>query len=491
MKKITLIYIALLSFVMFSCSDDEKYTTFDAPTWSVDKAGYQEKPAWNISFAGSEDTPNWVYNMKSSDAAPSWQAAKYTFSMTAVVVLSDYLSRFETDKDEMAVFLNDECRGVATTRIIDDKKYYFIMIAGESTDKGKLSFKFYNDSLNHIYYCDDVVDFKLNTKYGSLEIPIVLPIDNTGKFPDIMYAHVTIPSNAKQHNDDVLAVFVDGECRGVGEASVNLNGEKVYSFEIGTKLNENPIIRFNYYNADLKIYYHVNQEIQFSKETSYGSLDNPIVLTIMPESSMWVYVQLPEELKKYQDVNNDMMAVFADNKCCGVAEIITNKENEVIYKILVKNISSSGKLDVRYYSSYNSYLFQMPSLIPFVPNGNYGSFDEPSNVPFNLETIYPFSMKAYFMLPDNLQKGVSSSDQFAVFCDNKCVGIGTAYQSNSKYCYMVDIIGSSVKNQSLHIKYYNSNSQYMYASESILHFTPDGIIGDRETPELIELINME
>ena len=127
--------------------------------------------------------------------------------------------------------------------------------------------------------------------------------------------------------------------------------------------------------------------------------------TIMPESSMWVYVKLPDELKKYEDANNDLMAVFADSKCCGVAEIITKNENEVIYKILVKNIASSGKLDVRYYSSYNSYLFQMPSLISFVPNGNYGSFDEPNSIPFNLENIYPFSMKAYFELPANLQKG--------------------------------------------------------------------------------------
>ena len=97
----------LLAVCMGSCQKDEMYTEFPAPVWQVDDA-------------------------------------KYSVNMTAVVVLPNNLLPYFNENDQVAAFINDECRGVGI--LVDNA--FFVTIKGTPEEISNVSFRYIVRKIN-------------------------------------------------------------------------------------------------------------------------------------------------------------------------------------------------------------------------------------------------------------------------------------------------------------------------------------------------------
>lgn len=75
--------------------------------------------------------------------------------MTAVVVLPENLQTYFQTNDQIAAFINGECRGVG--QLIDNA--FFITIKGTPEENSKVSFRYYNTRNQYMYATDANLSF--------------------------------------------------------------------------------------------------------------------------------------------------------------------------------------------------------------------------------------------------------------------------------------------------------------------------------------------
>lgn len=87
-----------------------------------------------------------------------------------------------------------------------------------------------------------------------------------------------LPDNIKpyQGEDDVVAAFIDGECRGVS----NLQNGLFYII-VSASADEVANIDLKYYNASNKYMYQVAEQIPFEINKRIGTTDEPFVPTFV------------------------------------------------------------------------------------------------------------------------------------------------------------------------------------------------------------------
>ncbi|HYW96067.1 MAG TPA: hypothetical protein VE870_10800 [Bacteroidales bacterium] len=135
--KITTLIILLATFIsgLSSCRKDDEYKHYDVPEWNVALGNYQ-------------------------------------VNMTAVVELPSYIEPYMTDKDQMAAFVNDSCRGVAD--IVD--RQFFMVIKGNPDEQSKVTFRYYNARNRYLYEAREYVGFETDLILGNTDNPEVLPL---------------------------------------------------------------------------------------------------------------------------------------------------------------------------------------------------------------------------------------------------------------------------------------------------------------------------
>lgn len=134
--KIILPVLALVIMTLAGCKKEKEYKTFGQPNW-------QE-----------------VFN------------TEYTSSMTAVVDLPRELSVYEQDTDELAAFVNGECRGVAKN--VDGHKY--IMIKCMPDENGMVTFRYYSSANKYMYECANCTPLENDGIYGTADSPVILKL---------------------------------------------------------------------------------------------------------------------------------------------------------------------------------------------------------------------------------------------------------------------------------------------------------------------------
>lgn len=112
--------------------------------------------------------------------APSWtvtQMAQYTVTMTAVVQVPEALLSHIQKEDELAVFIDGECRGTGTLVQQGDVSAFFVLIHGTAAEKGKMAFKYYSSLKSHLYSTDAFLPFVADGNYGTADVPMVLDLE--------------------------------------------------------------------------------------------------------------------------------------------------------------------------------------------------------------------------------------------------------------------------------------------------------------------------
>lgn len=116
-------------------------------------------------------------------------------------------------------------------------------------------------------------------------------------------------------------------------------------------------------------------------------------------------------------------------------------------------------------------------------------FAQPKPTDWQVSTTESFSttMTAVVVLPDNLLKHAQDDDMVAAFMGDKCRGEGKLVKTDEQRYYFLTIKGFSEEQGKITFKYYNTNRSFMYTTDPVLDFEPDGIWGGIDNPKTLEL----
>jgi hypothetical protein len=111
--------------------------------------------------------------------APQWKediTGKYAASMTSVVALPASLAGNLQQKDELAAFINEECRGVGTIEKVNNVDLFFIMIHGLPDESSSIKFKYYSVKTSYMYESSTTINFLIDAVYGTAQNPKTLEL---------------------------------------------------------------------------------------------------------------------------------------------------------------------------------------------------------------------------------------------------------------------------------------------------------------------------
>lgn len=116
--------------------------------------------------------------------------------------------------------------------------------------------------------------------------------------------------------------------------------------------------------------------VSCSDEPEYTRYENPHWTVVASEEyseSCTIVMDLPANLKAYQDTLADVVGAFVGQECRGVS----TQQDGLFYIMVLGSGSETGNIELRYYNARNKYMYRATELIPFVINQRIGSTDEP------------------------------------------------------------------------------------------------------------------
>lgn len=256
--KTTSIYsygVALIASLAMMCacsSDDDDEEKEEQKTVSYTKETVAQAPEWSV-------------DMSASDPAPDWQspdASLYENWAVLMVTLEPELAKYASENDLMAVFINDDLRALSyPSRTIsqdiydDDGNISFILkIFGNELSGRRVVFtlKYYSTRLHHMFTLKGEEQFVAEEEYGISE-PFVPPFTmGSTKYPVFTNLRMTIgvseTSDINQSPDDLIAVFVDGECRGTYSLNNNTGDGSTVAVPVFSR-QEGETATIRYYSA--------------------------------------------------------------------------------------------------------------------------------------------------------------------------------------------------------------------------------------------------
>ncbi len=165
--------------------------------------------------------------------APTWSVNEndFEYTMSFVAFLNVDGITLTSTNDQVAAFVNDECRGVANLIYIANKdRYYAYFNVFSNTNGETLSFKVYDSTNNRVVDIVKTVNFEINALYGDLSraFSFASPtLNNDAELVNFNFKDVTITN--KGINGNTMTLFVDN---GLNVSALT----PVFELSIGAKL---------------------------------------------------------------------------------------------------------------------------------------------------------------------------------------------------------------------------------------------------------------
>ena len=248
----------------------------------------------------------------------------------------------------------------------------------------------------------------------------------SGKYPQYMNANITVrlPDEMTVKAEDVIGVFVNNECRGVGTSISLADGQTAYRFEIRGTNEAGQSASFKLYSAEKKEFYKSTELVAFEHKGTFGTETQPKQLNFLLENSMTAVVGLPDELQAYVGAD-DKVAAFWGEECISVGEPVA-VGGKTVYKMTIRSIDNpASKISFQYYNATYSYLYKTEGWMDFQNESVFGTEENPQVLPIALDGKYPLKMTAVVTLSDNLGALVQPEDKLAAFVGSDCRGIAT------------------------------------------------------------------
>ena len=225
MKTVKILMTVAVLVTAWGCStdtDEQTGTENGLANTMPPSAGYTfehaDKPAWEVDLTGNDAAPDWGnFNM-----------SLYENSMYVLVTLQDELAAHSTEADRMAVFIGGERRTqLAVPNFYDDGAVrYVLRIYGNSTDRNvRFDLQYYCTALKQLFSIGTEEKFVPEFTYGNIKDFVPPLLKGCKKFPVQNQLTVSLPGQPPftPDNNDLVAVFVGDECRGVGVAGKPFN----------------------------------------------------------------------------------------------------------------------------------------------------------------------------------------------------------------------------------------------------------------------------
>lgn len=225
MKTVKILMTVAALATAWGCStdtDEQTGTENGLATTMPPSAGYTfehaDRPAWSVDLTGNDAAPDWGnFNM-----------SLYENSMYVLVTLQDELAANATEADRMAVFIGGERRTqLAVPNFYDDGAVrYVLRIYGNSTDRNvRFDLQYYSAALKQLFSIGTEEKFVPEFTYGNIKDFVPPLLRGCKKFPVQNQLTVSLPDQPPftPDNNDLVAVFVGDECRGVGVAGKPFN----------------------------------------------------------------------------------------------------------------------------------------------------------------------------------------------------------------------------------------------------------------------------
>ena len=206
MNKTKLMFALLASLVLGACSSDDS----EDAAYTVTEM--TEAPVWQMDWTNNQARPNWTQ-----------PAAIYENWTTMMVQIEKTLQPYASQQDLMAIFINDELRGLASPAVVVDSEEssstkYLMKVWGneKGTETVKVTLKYYSQQLQHIFSLSDNIrldadvttgikgDFIPEFTLGSAKYPVVKAV----MVEDLLQSVGITPAEGR------VGAFVGEECRG-------------------------------------------------------------------------------------------------------------------------------------------------------------------------------------------------------------------------------------------------------------------------------------
>ena len=225
MKTVKILMTVAVLATAWGCSTDT-----DEQTGTENGLANTMPPSAGYTFERA-DRPAWGVDLTGNDAAPDWgnfNMSLYENSMYVLVTLQDELAAHSTEADRMAVFIGGERRTqLAVPNFYDDGAVrYVLRIYGNSTDRNvRFTLQYYSVALKQLFSIGTEEKFVPEFTYGNIKDFVPPLLKGCKKFPVQNQLTVSLPGQPPftPDNNDLVAVFVGDECRGVGVAGKPFN----------------------------------------------------------------------------------------------------------------------------------------------------------------------------------------------------------------------------------------------------------------------------
>lgn len=176
------------------------------------------------SMFQASQQPLWQVDMNDSQQRPQWTApdpSQYENKMIVMVRLQEGLVPFSTDDDLMAVLVDNKCRALSTRDGNPQKVYFVLNVHGNSSDISE-NFRlcYYSGGLKQLFVLNAPQNTFFNERTLGIDSDFSPEFTNgSTKYPVKTKVTVSLPLTDGapiQAEGDRVAVFVNGECRGVG-----------------------------------------------------------------------------------------------------------------------------------------------------------------------------------------------------------------------------------------------------------------------------------
>ncbi len=253
----------------WSCSSDD------------DDNGGSESDNQSLSgaytFTATEGFPDWQVDWVGNEEAPKWEspaANLFEERMYVIIKLSNDYIDYSTNEDRMAVFVGDECRGVSKRNLSDfdmTEIYFTILVAGnkyDSENMASLTLKYYSGGMHQTFTFPGFHNFAPDDIVGDTWDQS-LPLSPSGsKYQDFKLMSIQLKDAPfSVAPSDNFAVFIDGECRGVGYG-YNQFEDDIYIW-LKSEEEEGKKMQLRYYSVEKQGYYTWEETIEITQANRF------------------------------------------------------------------------------------------------------------------------------------------------------------------------------------------------------------------------------
>ena len=212
--------LLLASLILGACGDDEENIPDSGNNYT--ETTITEAPVWQVDWSNNQERPNWT----------EFDVSSYGNFTIMKVQIEEALMPFASEGDMLAVFVNNELRGLANGPVTivgtgqkENGKFMFNVFGNETgTETVNISLQYYSQTLKHLFTLTQDITLDPDVEIG-FETEYIPPFTyGSAKYP--VWKEVTAESllnkvDITPISGNTVAAFVGEECRGTVSLSAS------------------------------------------------------------------------------------------------------------------------------------------------------------------------------------------------------------------------------------------------------------------------------